>query len=170
MGIFDKIKSTFGGGKPENDTTVAPSQLLREAGIDPAGLKFAFGPGSISVSGSIAEESERARIIEILSGYEGISRVEDKLTVAPPAQPAPETAAEPAAEQAAEQAETEDTATEAAGRSYTVQSGDSLWKIAEEMYGNGSKYMAIFDANKDILENPDRIFPGQELKIPDLED
>jgi nucleoid-associated protein YgaU len=38
------------------------------------------------------------------------------------------------------------------------------------MYGNGSKYMAIFDANKDILENPDRIFPGQELKIPDLED
>ena len=38
------------------------------------------------------------------------------------------------------------------------------------MYGNGSKYMAIFEANKGLLENPDKIFPGQELVIPELED
>jgi nucleoid-associated protein YgaU len=54
------------------------------------------------------------------------------------------------------------------GRTYTVQSGDTLWKIADEMYGDGSKYTKIFDANTSLLEHPDRIFPGQELHIPDL--
>jgi nucleoid-associated protein YgaU len=38
------------------------------------------------------------------------------------------------------------------------------------MYGNGSKYTKIFDANRDILDDPDRIFPGQVLKIPEQED
>jgi nucleoid-associated protein YgaU len=38
------------------------------------------------------------------------------------------------------------------------------------MYGNGSKYMKIFEANTPMLEDPDKIFPGQELIIPDLED
>jgi nucleoid-associated protein YgaU len=53
---------------------------------------------------------------------------------------------------------------------YTVQSGDTLWSIAESVYGDGSKYSKIFDANTDLLEQPDRIFPGQELLIPDLDD
>ena len=56
------------------------------------------------------------------------------------------------------------------GRTYTVQSGDTLWKISQEMYGNGSKYMKIFEANKPMLENPDKIFPGQVLVIPELGD
>jgi len=54
--------------------------------------------------------------------------------------------------------------------SYTVQSGDTLWNIAETVYGDGSKYAKIFDANTDLLEHPDRIFPGQKLLIPDLDD
>jgi len=54
--------------------------------------------------------------------------------------------------------------------SYTVQSGDTLLSIAETAYGDGSKYTKIFDANTDLLEQPDRIFPGQKLLIPDLED
>ena len=49
---------------------------------------------------------------------------------------------------------------------YTVQSGDTLWKISEHVYGDGSNYMKIFEANTDLLENPDQIFPGQELIIP----
>ena len=53
-------------------------------------------------------------------------------------------------------------------RTYTVVSGDTLWKIAERMYGNGSHYMKIFEANSDVLESPDQIFPGQELVIPEL--
>lgn len=53
------------------------------------------------------------------------------------------------------------------GRGYTVVSGDTLWKISEEMYGDGSLYMKIFEANTDLLKNPDQIFPGQTLVIPD---
>jgi nucleoid-associated protein YgaU len=56
---------------------------------------------------------------------------------------------------------------EKSGRSYTVQSGDTLWNIAEQMYGDGSKYLKIFDANSDLLEQPDQICPDQELFIPD---
>ncbi len=49
---------------------------------------------------------------------------------------------------------------------YTVVSGDSLWKIAKAHYGDGSKYTKIFNANKDKIKNPSLIFPGQVLTIP----
>lgn len=49
---------------------------------------------------------------------------------------------------------------------YTVASGDTLWKIAAQFYGEGAGYMKIFEANRDILESPDHILPGQELIIP----
>ena len=53
-----------------------------------------------------------------------------------------------------------------ASSTYTVQSGDTLWKIAETVYGDGSEFQKIFEANQELLESPDRIFPGQELTIP----
>ena len=175
MGLFDKIKGAFGGGEPEKDTTVAPSQLLREAGIDPSGLKFGFGTGAITVSGTIDSEANRAKVVEVLEGMNGISTVTDNMSVtAPPAaapeptpEPAPTPEAAPAPEPTPAEAPPED---DAGVKTYTVKSGDSLWKIAEEMYGNGSKYKTIFEANKDILDDPDKIFPGQVLKIPELRD
>jgi nucleoid-associated protein YgaU len=51
-------------------------------------------------------------------------------------------------------------------RSYTVQAGDTLGKIAKEQLGNAGSYMKIFDANKDVLSDPDKIKPGQVLRIP----
>ncbi len=51
-------------------------------------------------------------------------------------------------------------------RNYTVQPGDSLSKIAKQFYGNASEYNKIFEANRDKLDNPDRIQVGQELVIP----
>jgi len=51
-------------------------------------------------------------------------------------------------------------------RSYTVQSGDSLSKIAKHAYGDASKWHAIFDANRDKIKNPDLIQPGQVLTLP----
>ena len=53
-----------------------------------------------------------------------------------------------------------------AARTYTVQAGDTLSKIAKEHLGNANAYMKIFDANKDQLTDPDKIKPGQVLKIP----
>ena len=49
---------------------------------------------------------------------------------------------------------------------YEVQKGDTLWKIAKERYGDGSLYPEIFKANQDILSDPDKIKPGQKLRIP----
>lgn len=49
---------------------------------------------------------------------------------------------------------------------YEVQPGDSLSKIAKAEYGNANDYMIIFEANRDILKNPNLIHPGQKLKIP----
>ena len=53
-----------------------------------------------------------------------------------------------------------------ATRIYVVKSGDSLSKIARNEYGNANEWKRIFEANTDILKDPDKIFPGQKLKIP----
>lgn len=54
----------------------------------------------------------------------------------------------------------------AAGRTYTVKSGDTLSRIAKEHLGDANAYMKIFEANRDQLKDPDKIQPGQVLKIP----
>jgi nucleoid-associated protein YgaU len=54
----------------------------------------------------------------------------------------------------------------AGGGSYTVQKGDTLSKISKQYYGDPNQYNRIFEANRDQLKDPDRIFPGQVLKIP----
>jgi nucleoid-associated protein YgaU len=54
----------------------------------------------------------------------------------------------------------------AAGQTYTVKAGDTLSAIAKEHLGDASKYQKIFEANRDVLSDPDKIKPGQVLKIP----
>ena len=54
----------------------------------------------------------------------------------------------------------------AAEETYTVQAGDTLSKIAKQFLGDANAYGAIFDANRDQLSDPDKIKPGQKLKIP----
>ena len=49
---------------------------------------------------------------------------------------------------------------------YVVKKGDTLSKIAKEFYGNANAYMKIFEANKPMLSHPDKIYPGQNLRIP----
>jgi nucleoid-associated protein YgaU len=49
---------------------------------------------------------------------------------------------------------------------YTVKAGDTLSKISKQFYGESNKYMQIFEANRDKLDDPDKIQPGQQLKIP----
>ena len=163
MGIFDSIKNAFGTkAEHETDVTTSPSQLLENAGLDASGLNFGFGNGSITVSGEIAHENERQKVLDILATAPGINTVQDNMTVA-------DAAAEAVPDQpatAATELPAESTETESKQSTYTVQSGDTLWKISENHYGDGSKYMKIFEANSDLLDNPDQIFPGQELVIP----
>lgn len=173
MGILDNLKNALGGKKDASIAAAskAPSQVLKENGIDPSDLKFAFGSdGTVTVSGQVQQEADKAGIKKVLAGMPGIKQVKQDLWVkgvaAKPAETAattetpvakPTTLSSPAA------------ATEAAHSStiYTVQPGDTLWKIARQHYGEGSKYMKIFEANQGILKNPDHILPGQELVIPE---
>ena len=53
-------------------------------------------------------------------------------------------------------------------QTYTVVSGDNLSKIAKKFYGDSKQWRKIFEANKDTIENPDLIYPGQVLKIPNV--
>ncbi|WP_372740836.1 peptidoglycan-binding protein LysM [Neptunomonas sp.] len=49
---------------------------------------------------------------------------------------------------------------------YTIQPGDSLWAIAQKHLGNGNDYTKIFEANKEVIKDPDLIYPGQKIRIP----
>ena len=74
--------------------------------------------------------------------------------------------AEEAARIAEERAAAVQAAAEAKKRTYVVKPGDSLSKIAKEVYGDAHQYMKIFEANKDKIKNPNVIQPGMELDIP----
>jgi len=49
---------------------------------------------------------------------------------------------------------------------YEIKKGDTLWAIAKEHYGNGNKYNKIFEENREVIKDPDLIFPGQKIRIP----
>lgn len=51
-------------------------------------------------------------------------------------------------------------------KTYTIAAGDSLSKIAKREYGNANAWNRIFEANKDVIKDPNKIFPGQKIKIP----
>jgi len=63
-------------------------------------------------------------------------------------------------------ASVDSTAEVVGGDTYTVQKGDSLSKVAKQHLGDANAWKTIFEANRDVLDDPDKIFPGQTLKLP----
>jgi len=104
-------------------------------------LMVSYKSGQVAISGTVPDQENREKIILAAGNVEGVDSVDDQLVVEAPA-------AEP--------------------RFYTVVKGDTLWKIAASQYGDVSKYPRIFEANKPMLKDPDRIYPGQNLRIPPL--
>ena len=51
---------------------------------------------------------------------------------------------------------------------YTIQKGDSLSKVAQAQYGDPMKWKALFEANREVIKDPDLIYPGQQIRIPEL--
>jgi len=164
MGFMDKFSKAFEGKKSTPGETVkGPSATLKDHGIDPSNLKFSFNQdGSVGVSGHARDQAECDRICEVIKAIPNVSGVKNNIVVG-----APEPVTQPAPEVVVADAHV---AGDKPVRTYTVQSGDTLWAIAAKIYGSGGKYMKIFEANTTILENPDKIRPGQELVIPDLEE
>lgn len=111
------------------------------------------------------KDKPRADFSNVRSGAASTAHVTSRQSMrSEPAEPAPpETPATPPPPA------TPEPAVAAAERTYVVVSGDSLSKIARKEYGDARRWPAIFEANKDTIKNPDRIFPGQKLIIPVLE-
>ncbi len=95
----------------------------------------------ITVRGKAPSQEAREKAVLAVGNTAGVARVDDQLEVA---------AAAPAA------------------TFHTVERGDTLSAIAKKHYGNANKYMAIFEANQPLLKDPDKIYPGQVLRIPAL--
>lgn len=108
---------------------------------------------SVVLTGTAPSQEAMEKIVLCAGNQHGIASVDCQMQVEAPAQAA-------AAEASA--------AADAESTFYTVQSGDTLGKIAQEQYGAANKYTVIFEANKPMLENPDKIYPGQKLRIPAL--
>ncbi len=164
MGFFDFMKSAgravgIGGDEPPK-----PEDLRQEVdrlGLDVLDLDIQVEGGTVKVSGKTMSQADRERIVLALGNVQGVEKVEESIQVeqaaAAPAGESPESpgaAAGPPPEGGAE------------SRFYTVKSGDTLSSIAKAEYGDAGKYPAIFEANRPMLDAPDRIYPGQVLRIP----
>ncbi len=162
MGLFDFVrnagKKIFGKDDDKKDVTKPLSSHLRENGIDPSGIQFKFeGDGTVVMSGAVKDQETREKAVLVVGNVDGVAKVDDRLWVG---------AAGSAGAGATVAHSSAGSQTGWSSRTYTVKSGDTLSKIAKEMYGDAGKYPQIFEANKPMLNDPDAIYPGQVLRIP----
>ena len=107
--------------------------------VDDLKVDFDGASGTVSVSGAAPDQATREKVLLCCGNVHGVSSVNDAMTTLTPADES---------------------------RYYTVVRGDTLSAIAKAMYGNAGQYPKIFEANKPMLSNPDKIYPGQLLRIP----
>ena len=174
MGLFDFIKEAGAKVFGSDDDIAQPHKSLRQHvedhGLNADNIKFKFAQGVLIVSGPVESQEVREKVITIVGNVNGVGQVDDQLVVAT-AQPTDEAAAPaPAPEVPEPEApSTEPGEPEWESNTYTVQSGDTLSGIAKQVYGNAGKYMVIFEANTPMLKDPNKIYPGQVLRIPPLD-
>ncbi|GAB3280854.1 peptidoglycan-binding protein LysM [Parahaliea aestuarii] len=131
------------------------SRMVAELDIDGEQVEVSVSGDKATLRGSAPSQEALEKIVLCAGNQHGIAQVDCQLSVDAPAA-ATASGAEPAASPAGESA------------FYTVQSGDTLGAIAKAHYGDAGKYMVIFKANEPILKDPDKIYPGQSLRIPAL--
>jgi len=124
----------------ERNRAAALAKLVADMGLAIDELGVRVDDDLVTVTGAAPSQEVREKVVLILGNVDGIAKVDDQMTVANP---------EPAA------------------TFYTVVSGDNLSHIAKRFYGNANLYPKIFEANRPMLKDPDEIYPGQVLRIPD---
>jgi len=145
--IFDFVKDAgeklFGGEAKETAREEAKAdamvKVVKGMNMQVENLRVVFDDGVTTVAGKVPSQEEKEKIVLLLGNTEGVARVDDRLQVEKPAPQA---------------------------TMYEVKSGDSLSKIAKAHYGDPMKYTVIFEANKPMLKDPNKIYPGQVLRIP----
>jgi nucleoid-associated protein YgaU len=167
MGLIDFVRDAgeklFGRGKaqaamtevksdPANEAKIAAANsaagdaivdYIKAQNLSATGLTVTFdgATSTASVFGVAADQATKEKIALCCGNVAGVAKVNNMMSVD---HSAPE------------------------GTYYTVVSGDTLSKISKANYGDANKYMVIFEANKPMLSNPDKIYPGQVLRIPPL--
>lgn len=114
---------------------------IDKQGLDASALTVSFDGASstVSVAGTVADQATKEKVLLCCGNVDGVDKVDDQLTVTNPEPPA---------------------------TFHTVVRGDTLSAIAKACYGNANAYMKIFEANKPMLSDPNKIYPGQVLRIP----
>ncbi len=110
----------------------------------PAHISIEVIGNNVTLEGNAANQEVKEKIILAVGNLQGVETIDDKIII-PQDNMIPESVF------------------------VTVKSGDTLWKLAEQAYGNGSKYTVIFEANRPMLESADAIYVGQQLRIPALQ-
>jgi len=142
MGLFNFVKnagkSLFGGKADAAEPTVDALQSeLKELGLDASGVELKIDGDKVVVGGKAVDAETKEKIILAVGNVEGVGAVE-----------------------------TTDDADTAEAVFHTVVKGDTLSAIAKKTLGNANLYNQIFEANKPMLTHPDKIYPGQVLRIP----
>ena len=143
MGIFDFIKSVgekLGIGGHDTVTADALKSSVEKLGLPTKDLDIQVNGDTVKVTGSAPSQETKENIVLALGNVTGVAKVDEAIQ----------------------------TPAGAAATFYTVQSGDTLSAIAKKHYGDAGKYMAIFEANKPMLSDPNKIYPGQVLRIPSI--
>lgn len=121
-------------------------QYIDKVGLNISNFDFTLdGNGKLTLTGECATKADYEKVALTAGNIAGVMEVDNNMTIAS------QTASE-----------------EKDSTYYTVEEGDSLWKIAVANYNDGTKYPLIFEANKPMIKDEDEIYPGQVLRIPPL--
>jgi nucleoid-associated protein YgaU len=146
MGLFDFVKDV---GRQIFDTDAeAADNIKNHLEVKTYGLSnldVKFDDGVVTLCGDCKNEAVREQAILVAGNIQGVTKVVADDLKAP----------EPKPEEPREKAEI-----------YEIVSGDTLGAIAKRYYGKASAYMKIFEANRDIIDDPNKIYPGQKIRIP----
>lgn len=143
-GVGEKIFHSDAAAPAEKAEPVRAQALLdhvKQLGLPYNTLTVKTNADTVTLTGSVKKQEDAEKIALAVGNVEGVSSVDNQLSVD---QPQPE------------------------GKFYTVKPGDTLSKISKEVYGDPMKYGVIFEANKPMLSDPDKIYPNQTLRIPQL--
>ena len=123
------------------EAATAIEKYVNSMGLTVTGLTVTYdgAKATATVYGIAKDQATKEKIILAAGNIQGVAAVDDKMTVDLSQPPA---------------------------KFYTVVKGDTLSKIAKESYGDANEYQKIFEANKPMLTHPDKIYPGQTLRIP----
>ncbi len=151
MGLFSFNKGAGKSVFSTNEPAATPekeqlkaSELLnyvKQLGLAYQSIKVILRGDDVVVEGSVAKQSDSEKIVLALGNVAGVDVVDNKMSVS---EPKPQS------------------------KFHTVASGDWLSKITEKYYGDAKKFNVIFEANQPMLKDPDEIYPGQILRIPNL--